>query len=377
VAVTVSWEALRELAGFRSERGCAFSLYLDLDPSTTPTPADAETRLRSLLTRAEKEFANGGGRTHDEKVAVGRDLDRIRDWWAGEFDRDGARGVAVFASGADGFWRVLPLPRAVPDEVHLGRQLRLTPLVDLAGDADGALVAFVNRERGQVFQLRSGRLEEVVDRTDEQPGQHEQGGWSQGRFQRHIEKLVAEHLKAVGGEIDKRVRRARGPELVIVAPEELRSEIEAALSVEARESIVGWAHAEAHATPAELLEVARPHLDHARVARVEEVLDRWREERGRNGRASAGWAETLEAASDGRVEVLLLADRADGDAFFCPSCGRAQVDGGTCPLDGTELDRDAAGDLAVHATLAHGGAVTTVLGGDLDDADGVAALLRF
>jgi len=111
VAATVTWEALRELAGFRSERGCAFSLYLNLDPSSTPTPADAETRLRSLLARAEKQFANGGGRAHDEKVAVGRDLERIRQWWSGEFDRDGARGVAIFVSSTDRFWRCrVPCP---------------------------------------------------------------------------------------------------------------------------------------------------------------------------------------------------------------------------------------------------------------------------
>src|SRR5262249_13016282 len=163
-----------------------------------------------------------------------------------------------------------------PDDVHLGRRLRLTPLVELASDSDGAFVAFVNRERGQVFQLRSGRLEEIVDRTEEQPGRHDQGGWSQARFQRHIEKLVAEHLKRVGGEIDKRVRRARGPQLVIVAPEELRSEVEGRLSAEARESIVGWASAEAHASPVELLDVARPHLDHAHALRVEETVERWR-----------------------------------------------------------------------------------------------------
>ena len=54
MAAPVTWEAVRELAGFRSKTGCAFSLYLDLDPSSTPTPADAETRLRSLLARAEK-----------------------------------------------------------------------------------------------------------------------------------------------------------------------------------------------------------------------------------------------------------------------------------------------------------------------------------
>ena len=38
MAATVTWEALRELAGFRSERGCAFSFYLGLDPSTFVSP---------------------------------------------------------------------------------------------------------------------------------------------------------------------------------------------------------------------------------------------------------------------------------------------------------------------------------------------------
>jgi peptide chain release factor subunit 1 len=377
VAATVTWEGLRELAEFRSASGCAFSIYLDLDPSDTPTPADAGTRLRSLLARAEKEFANGGGHGHDAKVAVGRDLERIREWWGNEFDRDGARGLAVFVSGADSLWRVLPLPRAVRDDVHLGRRLRLTPLVDLAGDGDGTFVAVVNRERGQVFHLRAGRLEEIVDRTEEQPGQHDQGGWSQARFQRHIEKLVAEHLKRVGGEIDKRVRRTRGPQLVIVAPEELRAEIEGALSVEARESIVGWASARANASPLELLDVARPHLERARRARVDEAIDRWREERGRNARASAGWTETLPAASDGRVELLLLAEGATRNAFRCPNCGRGEPEAGHCALDGTSLEPDSGSDLVVQQTLAQGGSVLIVSDGQLDDAEGVGALLRF
>ncbi|MBV8079823.1 MAG: hypothetical protein JO186_05535, partial [Actinobacteria bacterium] len=50
----VTWETLRELANFRSESGCAVSLYVDLDPSTAPTPADAETRFNSLLNAAER-----------------------------------------------------------------------------------------------------------------------------------------------------------------------------------------------------------------------------------------------------------------------------------------------------------------------------------
>src|SRR5581483_4426314 len=187
----------------------------------------------------------------------------------------------------------LPLPATVSDEVRLERELLVAPLVPLVGRGDGALVAFVGRERGQVFRLSNGRLEEVVDESEEQPGQHDQGGWSQARYQRHIEKLVHDHLKTVGGEIDKRLRRAGGLEIVVVAPPELRSEFESALSPEARDAIVGWATAEAHATPAELLEVVRPHLDQARARAETEVLERWQSEQGRNGRATSGWQQTL------------------------------------------------------------------------------------
>jgi peptide chain release factor subunit 1 len=229
-----------------------------------------------------------------------------------------------------------------------------------------------------VFGLRNGRLGEIVDESEEQPGQHDQGGWSQARYQRHIEKLVRDHLKAVGGEIDKRVRRERGPDLVIVAPEELRPEIEGKLSSDAREAIVGWASAQAQASPAELLEVVRPILDRVYAERQRAAVDRWREEQGRGGRAAAGWRQTLEAASDGRVELLLVDVRANRQAYRCPSCGRAVADAGACPVDGATLQLHPDGvDLATHLVLTTGGAVISRADDDLIAHEGIGALLRF
>jgi hypothetical protein len=49
MAVTVSWDGLREIAAFTAENGCAISLYLDLDPSVSPTAGDAASRVNSLL----------------------------------------------------------------------------------------------------------------------------------------------------------------------------------------------------------------------------------------------------------------------------------------------------------------------------------------
>jgi peptide chain release factor subunit 1 len=235
----------------------------------------------------------------------------------------------------------------------------------------------MSRERGQIFRLRGGRLHEVVDESEEQHGQHQQGGWSQARYQRHLAKQFQEHLKAVGEEVDRRVRRSRGPQLVIVAPEELRPEIEAAISTEAKEALVGWATAEAHADANALLEVVRPVLDHAVAMREEEALERWREEMGKSARGAAGWHDTLEAASDARVETLLLtAGTQPHTAYRCPQCRRAAAEAGSCPLDGTPMEEHDAADLAIHQTLAHGGTVLTV-GGDLLGGEGVGALLRF
>jgi peptide chain release factor subunit 1 len=377
MAATVTWSRLRDLAAFRSEKGCAISVYVDLDPSVTPTTQDKDTRLRVLLSDIEKD-SDARAYTSERKQALRADLDRIRSWWDNEFDRDGVRGVAIFASWLDNFWRALPVAERLRDEVRLSPDFYLAPLVPLVGRGDGVLVAVVSRERGQVFRLRAGRLEEVADETEEQPGQHDQGGWSQARYQRHIEKLVHDHLKVVGGEIDRRVRRRGDLQMVIVAPEEMRRDIESALSNEAREAIVGWTNARSNANPTELLEAVRPRIDEARAHQEVQALDRWREEAGRNGRAAGGWEQTLEAAADGRVELLLVEEGANRVAFQCPECGRPSATDGSCPLDGNRLERrDDGNDLAVHHVLAHGGSILSLGRQSLAEHEGIGALLRF
>src|ERR687888_266411 len=377
MADSVTWSQLRELASFRADKGCATTVYLNLDPSEVPTAGDAQTRMNALLNTAEK--IDRKDLTHEQRGALKGDFARIARWFDDDFNRDGARGLAIFAAGMDNFWSTLSLPGPVGDGVKIGRDFYLAPLVPLVARADGTIVAVVGREQGQLFRLEAGRLEEIVDRFEEQPGRHDQGGWSQANYQRHIEKLVQEHLKGVANELDRSRKRMRAPKIVLVCPEETRAEFTNALSKEARDALVGFAQAESHAGRAELLEAVAPVLEQAQAKDERETIERWREEAGRNGRAAAGWAQTLEAASDGRVEVLLFQEGADHRAFRCPACGRLGVEGGTCPLDGTQLEpHDAGLDLAVHQTLAHGGAVWAIRHhDDLAPVEGIGALLRY
>jgi peptide chain release factor subunit 1 len=381
VARSITWEQLRELAAFRAEHGCAVSLYVGLDPSLVPTPGDLASHTRSALGRAERQLDERRGTlSHDERKALAGDLERIAAWFESEFSREGARGVAVFAAGLDDLFLPLPLPWPVDDEARIAKQLYLAPLVRGVGRGDGALVAYVGRERGDVYRLRSGQLTPLADETADVPGRHDRGGWSQARYERHIETIVDRHLRDVADALDRCVRRLRDVRVVLAGPAETRAGFDALLSPEVRAALVGWVSAEAHVDAPRLLEAARPLLDEWRAGREEELLARWRDEAARNGRATAGWEDTLQAASDGRIELLLVQDGADRPAYVCPACGRAQAMNGSCPLDGTTLqEADTGLDLAVHQTLTHGGTVE-IIGDDhrdLEPVGGVAALLRF
>jgi peptide chain release factor subunit 1 len=378
VASSVTWDALRQLAGFRAEKGCAISLFLDLDPSVSPTPADAQTRVHSLLDEGEKR-SNGATQTHEQRLGLKADFERLREFFNEEFVRDGTRGYAVFCAGLDNLWQTVPLSERVPDEIKVSRELYLAPLVPLVGRGDGAVVAVVSREQGRLYRLRAGRLDEVADLFEEQPRRHDQGGWSQARFQRHVDELAKDHLKDVADELESQLRRLQFPRVVVVCSDELKSEFKDKLAGDARNAIVGWTTAEAHASPAELLQAALPVLEEWRERSEAESIERWKEEAGRNGRASSGWEETLEAASDARVDCLLFQEGVEHSACVCPACGRVSLSGGRCPLDGTEMEERAEGlDLAVHQVLAHGGQVLALRHRrDLEPVGGIGALLRF
>ena len=224
MAESVTWEGLRELAEFRAEKGCAISLYVDLDPSVVPTAGDAVTRFNSLLSEAERSSGANNGLTHDQRVGLKADFERIQEYFESEFDRE---ELTVSCSSLPASTTCGGRARS-PSRCPTGSASAATSTSrrsSLVGRGEGAIVAVVGRERGGLYRLHAGRLEEIVDKTEEVPGKHDQGGWSQARYQRHIEKLVGEHLREVADSLGDRVRgmtcrkvvisprRRRGPSL--------------------------------------------------------------------------------------------------------------------------------------------------------------------
>lgn len=368
------------LAAFRAEQAAAISCYLGLDPAIVPTPSALSTHVASLVDEARRAAENASQALHhDAAKQLEADLARIEAYLENDLDRSQKQGLALFVSGTDEAWEEVHLPRPVEDAVHVGRTFVLGPLLEPLERDRRVILGAVGRDRGTLWSLRRGVVSDIVDLTRDGQGQHDQGGWSQARFQRARDREALDHMRAVAEAICERIPPGSTTLLVLAGSEEQRSAFEELLEPHVREALIGWTEVEKQDDGQALQPEAERLLDERLEIEHEALLGRWREEHGqRSGRATQTWEETMSAAWDDRIETVLVDGRSK-EAFECTACGRGYVSPGLCELDSTPLAEALGGalELVVRGTLRSGGTVHVVPGEELHETDGAAALLRY
>jgi peptide chain release factor subunit 1 len=308
-ANTITRDQLRRLADIRPERGRVLSVFLNLDPAQFATPAARSTAITSVLTEAMHRVEDAEGLDHDEREALKADVERVREaLQAGDIAQNGARAVAVYACSPADLLEVVRLRRPVQSAVVLERTAHVEPLVADA-DAERWCVVLANRRNARFFVGDGGGLEETDRVEDDVHSQHDQGGWSQSRYQRGVEKEKDDHLVHVA-EVAFDAYKLRGfDRLLVGAPDELVNELKAKLHPYLRERIVGRLHLDVENSGLDDVKAAAARAIEDWARRCErEALDRLIEAVGRGGRGAGGLADVLQALGEARVEILLVAD---------------------------------------------------------------------
>lgn len=308
-ANTITRDQLRRLADVRPERGRVLSVFLNLDPTEFATPAARSTAITSVLTEAIHRVEDAEGLAHDEREALKADVDRVRvALQSTNIAQNGIRAVAVYACGPADLLEVVRLRRPVNSAVVLERTPHVEPLVADA-DAERWCVVLANRRNARFFVGDGGGLEETDRVEDDVHSQHDQGGWSQARYQRGVEKEKDDHLVHVADVAFSAYKRRGFDRLLIGAPEELVGELEAKLHPYLQQRIVGRLHLDVENSGIEDVRTAAAAAIEDFSRRCErQALDRLIEAVGRGGRGAGGLAAVLQALDEARVEVLLVAD---------------------------------------------------------------------
>jgi peptide chain release factor subunit 1 len=375
---TIDRGRLRRLADVRPDRGRVLSVFLNLDPAEFATPPARASAITSVLSEAGQRIEACEGLDHDEHMWLREDLERVRSALGdGGLASNGTRAVAVYACAPEELLEVVPLRRPVDTHVVVDRSPAVEPLV---AEADGErwVIVLANRRSARIFQGSGHDVEETDRIEDDVHSQHDQGGWSQARYQRGVEKEKDDHLTHVA-DVLFRIYKLQGfDRLLVGALEELVGDFEQRLHPYLQERIVGRLHLDVENSSVDDVRAAAAEALEAHAERVErEALDRLMEGVGRGTRGAAGLADVLVALDEARVECLLVAEGFSASGVRDTQTGLLYAEGAAPPGVRLEPVEDVV-EAAVEKAIEQSARVLRISRhDDLGPLGGIGAVLRY
>ena len=276
------------------------SLYLDTRPDQHGRD-HFQPFLRKELPARLATFPAGPARTSLEQ-----DQERIQGWLKGELARS-ANAAALFSCSALGLFEAVQLE--VPLEES---RLHIAPHPHVYGLARAldqypryaALIADTHLSRLFVFGL--GVRLSAREIESEKLNRTRVGGWSQMRYQRHVDDHHRHHVKDTVAALAELVRR-EGLDRIVLAGDEvvvplLREQLTPELAAKVVDVLPLDIRTPEHEILAETLEALRRHEAESGAEKVRALLDDYRA----GGLAAVGLRETRAALGRGQVHELLL-----------------------------------------------------------------------
>lgn len=295
-------EHLDRLAEFDSGGNPVISLYLNAQPDEHGRDKFSTFLRKELRGRAASYPADSASRKSLE-----RDVEKIEAYIASEL-KPSANGLAIFAcSAADDFFEALQLDAPIHEHVLIiSDRPHLYPLarVDERYPRTAALVCDTNHAR--IFVVAAGRIEDQREINGTVTRRHKMGGWSQARYQRHIDNYHQQHVKEVVDTLDRIVRDEGIQHIVIFGDEVVVPMLREEMPKHLLEKIVDIKNLSIGAPEGEVfektLETLRAHDAESDQEKVEELLGAYRA----GGLGVVGVADTREALEMGQVDELLI-----------------------------------------------------------------------
>jgi peptide chain release factor subunit 1 len=295
-------EQIEALAAFAPTALPVISLYLNLQSDDHGRDHFASFLRKELHTRAGTFVPQSAA--HASFV---RDVDRIEKYLAAEL-RPSTNGLALFAcAGAENFFEAVQLNAPLErHEIYVDHRPHLytLALVNKQFPRYAAVVADTDSARLFVFGLGGAISEDRVESA--KISRTQTGGWSQARYQRHVQNYHQHHAKEVLEVLDRVVRKEEIQYIVFAGDQVVIPLLEKQLSAFLAAKVIDVLRLDIRTPERQILEatLAAMHRQDARddAEKVEHLIGDYRA----GGLAVVGVADVLAALSKGQVEEVLL-----------------------------------------------------------------------
>ena len=295
-------ELLDRLAAFQPTGFPVISLYLNAQADQHGRESYGAFVRKELGERA-KGFETGSA----ERESFDRDVERINRFLEEEA-RPSANGIAIFACAAADFFEVAQLDAPIEENrLYVFDQPHLYPLARILDQYPRYAVLVADTNSARIFVFGRGRTLETEEIQNVKTKRTQVGGWSQMRFQRHVENYHLHHAKEVVEALE-RVVTEDGIERIILSGDQtniipiLREQMPKHLQDRVIDVLNLGVDTPEHEILESTMKTLRVHDAATDAEKVEEMLNQYRA----GGLAVVGVAETLAALSNGQVDELLV-----------------------------------------------------------------------
>ena len=301
-------DTLRRLAEVDAGDLPVLSIYLDMRPQATgqsPGRRAGLVVLRDRLREIERTYWPRGADYDSFKA----DEQRIEAYLNEDFEREAA-GLALFACSGTGLWEAVQAGVPFHDSVAAGPRPDLFQLARLIDEHETAVVALVDTNTARLFVTRTGRLDEAeaLDEDSVSFQKRSLGGWAEQRYQRHIDKHIAQFAKEAAAAIEDLVAREGARRLVLAGDEVAITPLDGEMSKALKDNLDEIVRVDMRTSRDELDDQIRHALERAEADSGRSVADRLIGAVRGGGLGVTGVEATRQALEAGAVEVLVLTE---------------------------------------------------------------------
>ncbi len=371
----ISEKELQQLASYQPTKSPVVSLYLNVDPMQRTTDG-YKLRLRGLLKEASRP-------------ELGKDFEAIEKYFEHEYDWSG-RGVVVFSSQKDGFWRTYaPNVPLRTSRLEVGPSPFIRPLIRLLDTYGSYGVVIVDRQGARLFDFHMGELVETEGVLGEEVRKIKKGGGSSrggasrsgggGGSQRERE-IATQNLRSTADATAAFVEQKKHKHLLIAGTDETVAQFREMLPKPVQEIVVGTFAIDMNATENQVMDRSLEIVQHADQRREAELVDKVITGAAKGSNGVIRLDDTLGAVSEGRVQVLVVSDGFRAPGYRCQSCSYLTAQElSACPFCGGKVaEIPDAVELAIQRVTEQSGQTEFIEDKEkLDAAGGIGALLRY
>jgi peptide chain release factor subunit 1 len=283
------------------------SLYLNLQADE-----HGKDRFEPFLRKELADRIRTYAASSPERHSLERDAGKIQKY-VENIDAS-VNGLAVFACSGAELFEAIPLAAPIDQHrLYISSVPHLYPLARILDEYPRYVALLADSHSARIFVFAANTVEKTDRIENVKTKHHKQGGWSQARYQRHVENYHLQHAKEVVDAVAKIVRDEKIDKIVLSGDEVILPLLRDQLPKDVGERIVDMVKMDIntpeHEVLASTIAALREKDAESDRERVDELIGAYRA----NGLACVGVGATKKALDRGQVDELVITAKPDKD----------------------------------------------------------------